>query len=42
MLSTSNLSIPIDYEIVKKDERYYDEKDKKYKRRSKVTKNQMF
>jgi len=42
MLSTSNLSIPIDYEIVKKDERYYDKKDKRYKRRSKVTKNQMF
>ncbi|MWZ89305.1 transposase [Francisella tularensis] len=42
ILSTSNLSIPIDYEIVKKYKRYYDEKDKRYKRRSKITKNQMF
>ncbi|ABK90472.1 transposase [Francisella tularensis subsp. novicida] len=42
ILSTSNLSIPIDYEIVKKYKRYYDEKDKRYKRRSKITKKQIF
>ncbi|MEY8715309.1 transposase, partial [Francisella philomiragia] len=42
MLNASILSIPIDYEIVKKDERYYDKKEKRCKRRSKVTKNQMF
>ncbi|NRB11083.1 MAG: transposase [Rickettsiaceae bacterium] len=41
-ISNEQITLPVGYEIVRKDKEYYDEEEQKYKRRASISKNERF